>query len=272
MPMAWALEVLSFATLAFVTLSEKSDVLSLRFYSKSGDHWGFVDQAVPNRPIHATWPKRCWPHCRDENHPSFERSQRVWEQRMNRFTDVKSMNLQDRRFEFRDFHGSFALDFEIRKWQTLEQTSDGKQGNSFKGLAEAADLLEADDGTVRTVVDVGANLGFSSIMVAARLPHSRVIAIEANPVLFRVLQWNIRANNVTENVWPLNIAISREGNGQCNPADELFSDCVTMKVSKNHRAGWVIKSLAKDAFDLRSLYILIISHVPYRLCLVQVCE
>ena len=120
----------------------------------------FVDQAVPNRPIHATWPKRCWPHCRDENHPSFERSQRVWEQRMNRFTDVKSMNLQDRRFEFRDFHGSFALDFEIRKWQTLEQTSDGKQGNSFKGLAEAADLLEADDGTVRTVVDVGAKLGF----------------------------------------------------------------------------------------------------------------
>jgi hypothetical protein len=39
--MAWALEVLSFATLAFVTFSEKNDVLSLRFYSKSGDHWGF---------------------------------------------------------------------------------------------------------------------------------------------------------------------------------------------------------------------------------------
>ena len=153
---------------------------------------------------------------------------------MNRFTDVKSMNLRDRRFEFRDFHGSFALDFEIRKWQALEQNGKPME-DSFKGLAEAADLLA--DGTVRTVVDVGANLGFSSIMVAARLPRSRVIAIEANPVLFRVLQWNIRANNVTENVWPLNIAISREGNGQCNPADELFSDCVTMKVSKNHRAG-----------------------------------
>ena len=165
---------------------------------------------------------------------------------MRRFTDVKSVNFQGRHFEFRDFHGSFALDFEIRKWQTLEQTN-GKHGNSFTGLADATDLLENDV----TVIDVGANLGFSSIMVASRLPRSRVIAIEANPVLFRVLQWNIRVNNVTENVWPLNIAISREGHGQCHPAADVFSDCVTMRVGKNHRAGELQPPTATLSFKLR---------------------
>lgn len=149
---------------------------------------------------------------------------------MRGLTYVRSLTLGTDRLEFRDFHGSWAGDHEAHRWQ--------KQWQNLKSFHAAGNLTSGSDPQRLDMLDVGANLGFHSILLALNVPQSRVFAVEANPLLFRLLLWNIRLNNMTERVWPLNIALSREGRGQCNPADDVLGDCVTMNVGRNHRAGW----------------------------------
>ena len=217
-----SLALRSVVQVVFLFATSAKDV-PFRFFVRDPTGFGYVDRTLPNGAIPLTWPKVCWPHCEVKSHPSFHRSQRTWEQRMQRFVYMKYVDLKERSFELRDFHGSFALDFEVKKAAANEFEDVGAQ-------------LEGSDSSDIVFVDVGANLGMTSINIASRLRTSRVIALEPNPVLFRVLQWNIRVNNVT-NVWPLNIALSQEGSGQCRPADGLLADCTTIKVGKNHRAG-----------------------------------
>ncbi len=227
MPNGLSLALRNVVQVVFLFATSAKDV-PFRFFVRDATGFGYVDRTLPNRAIPLMWPKVCWPHCdvkSHPSHPSFQRSQRTWEQRMQRFVYVKTVDLKEQSFELRDFHGSFALDFEVKK----------AAANGFEDVG--AQLEHEGSGIV--FVDVGANLGMTSINIASRLRTSRVIAIEPNPVLFRVLQWNIRVNNVT-NVWPLNIALSQEGSGQCSPADALLADCTTIKVGKNHRAGLLI--------------------------------
>eukprot|EP00434_Breviolum_minutum_P026760 symbB.v1.2.023652.t1/scaffold2175.1/size86943/7 len=224
MPNGLSLALRNVVQVVFLFATSAKDV-PFRFFVRDATGFGFVDRTLPNRAIPLTWPKVCWPHCEVKSHPSFQRSQRTWEQRMQRFVYMKYVDLKERSFELRDFHGSFALDFEVKKAAANEFEDVGAQ-------------LEGSDSSDIVFVDVGANLGMTSINIASRLRSSRVIALEPNPVLFRVLQWNIRVNNVT-NVWPLNIALSQEGSGQCSPADGLLADCTTIKVGKNHRAGFI---------------------------------
>mmetsp|Transcript_55362 Transcript_55362/g.160433 ORF Transcript_55362/g.160433 Transcript_55362/m.160433 type:complete len:249 (+) Transcript_55362:280-1026(+) len=59
------------------------------------------------------------------------------------------------------------------------------------------------------VVDIGANLGYISILLAMLWgPEVRIIAIEPVPQNFRYLTWNIRVNGLASRIWPLNLAVS----------------------------------------------------------------
>lgn len=90
------------------------------------------------------------------------------------------------------------------------------------------------------VVDVGAKLGFRAISFVKRYPRAVVFALEPDPLLFRLMLWNLRANNVTGSVWPLNIAASdRQSVGWCSPYPRphitsrddwlgLAADCLSM--------------------------------------------
>lgn len=59
-------------------------------------------------------------------------------------------------------------------------------------------------------VDVGANLGLVSISLAKQWPFARILALEPAPATFRYLLWNLKENQVTSQVWPINLAISSD--------------------------------------------------------------
>lgn len=61
---------------------------------------------------------------------------------------------------------------------------------------------------VNTFVDVGAHIGFYSLLAGHWNPHLRVLAFEPVPQIFAQLQANIRANELSERVTPLQIALS----------------------------------------------------------------
>ncbi|OLP96325.1 hypothetical protein AK812_SmicGene21465 [Symbiodinium microadriaticum] len=142
--------------------------------------------------------------------------------------------------DFRDLRcsfGTYALDVEFA---SLEDR--GRQEEDMLGVEGA------------TTVDVGANLGFRSIYLAARMRRS-ALAIEANPLIYRLLLWNIRANNVTDRVWPINAALSGDGSGRCDPFSGLLADCVTLRVdvdiAKSHRSGFAGGSCGKGVACFR---------------------
>ncbi|CAE7305326.1 unnamed protein product [Symbiodinium sp. CCMP2456] len=184
-------------------------------------------------------PPSCWPNCWGSLlglHPSFDRQQRLWERGMMRFVGRR----QSSGLDFRDLRcpfGTYALDVEFA---SLEER--GRQEEDMLGIEGA------------TTVDVGANLGFRSIYLAARMQRS-VLAIEANPLIYRLLLWNIRANNVTDRVWPINAALSGDGSGRCDPSSGLLVDCVTLRVdvdiAKSHRSGFAGGSCGKGVACFR---------------------
>ena len=186
----------------FALLGLGHAVDSMRFFSRQGRAFAPVDLPIKRVLIG---------------------SQRSWEQRMGGFVDMEVIQIEglEKPLVIRDFYGSWALDFESASWLG------GAPLAAYEDFADEAGVF----------LDVGANLGLHSIYIASRFPKSLVIAIEANPVLFRLLQWNLRVNNVTETVWPLNIALSQGGSGDC--VDGQGVDCVTLKLQRNHRAAYI---------------------------------
>ena len=71
------------------------------------------------------------------------------------------------------------------------------------------DLLSAG---ARTVLDVGANIGWHTIRFARRLPSAKIFAFEPLPTSFAYLQRNIALNNAGAGVAALNYGLS-ETNG-----------------------------------------------------------
>ncbi|WP_210518688.1 FkbM family methyltransferase [Hymenobacter terricola] len=59
----------------------------------------------------------------------------------------------------------------------------------------AYDLPQLQNGTFRTVVDVGANVGLAALYFLERFPVSRLICVEPEPANFRLLQTNLRGTS-----------------------------------------------------------------------------
>ena len=76
-----------------------------------------------------------------------------------------------------------------------------------------ADLLEPGD----TFVDVGANIGYFTLLASRRVgPEGRVIAVEANPRTFTLLEANVRLNACT------NVALHHVAAGEAAGFATLF--------------------------------------------------
>jgi len=68
-------------------------------------------------------------------------------------------------------------------------------------------VREPPSGSLRTVVDIGASVGFLAVLLGKLWPDSRVVAVEPAPANFRYLLWNIRENGVAARIWPINVAV-----------------------------------------------------------------
>jgi FkbM family methyltransferase len=67
-----------------------------------------------------------------------------------------------------------------------------------------AGLLNADS----TVIDIGANIGFFSLLAAARCPHGRVVSFEPDPDNFRMLKASVALNRFESRISLHNVAVS----------------------------------------------------------------
>lgn len=56
-------------------------------------------------------------------------------------------------------------------------------------------------------IDVGANIGFWSLMFAEKFPQAKIYSIEANPSTFDLLRENIEINKFL-NIYSINIGVS----------------------------------------------------------------
>merc|ERR1719148_111124 len=71
------------------------------------------------------------------------------------------------------------------------------------------------------IVDVGASVGTFSIAMALQFLDVRIYAMEPAPQNYRYLVWNIRLNNLTSRVWPLNAAL--RGPTEANSLNLMYS-------------------------------------------------
>lgn len=88
-----------------------------------------------------------------------------------------------------------------------------------------------------TFVDVGANIGFWSLMFAKSFPRARICAIEANPDTYDVLRENI-AINYYMNIVPVNIGVSDKDDKlplYCNDTGNRGGDSFSERASGRAR-------------------------------------
>jgi len=80
--------------------------------------------------------------------------------------------------------------------------------NNNKNTYDNIDIANGNSGGKMVIIDVGAYVGFYTLMLAHFYPQAKVIAIEASPTTFATLQRNCTEINATHNVILINKAIS----------------------------------------------------------------
>mmetsp|Transcript_79084 Transcript_79084/g.229688 ORF Transcript_79084/g.229688 Transcript_79084/m.229688 type:complete len:369 (+) Transcript_79084:62-1168(+) len=125
-------------------------------------------------------------------HPAAKLTQRRWEASMANVSEETHLATMNRRLRFKSFVRSapyilHELEDDVYRFKQLRRPAPGQR---------------------EYVVDIGANLGYTAILLAAIWgPDVRIIAIEPVPANFRYLTWNIRLNGLASRIWPLNLAV-----------------------------------------------------------------
>jgi FkbM family methyltransferase len=108
----------------------------------------------------------------------------------------------------RDRHGNRFLVQPADPYIGRDLFVDG--GFDEHNIRSALNILEQRDQTPDFLVDVGANIGPTTITVLAMLPQARAIAIEPDPRNFWLLQQNIVGNDLASRVALRNAAAAAE--------------------------------------------------------------
>ena len=94
-------------------------------------------------------------------------------------------------------------------------------------------------------VDVGANLGYFSLIWASANPDNKVYSLEAAPKIFTLLNNNIKKNNLQDRVKTINKAASKE------------SGTVNFDLVSNEQTGWggISHNQTKDSVSIEAVRI-----------------
>lgn len=96
-------------------------------------------------------------------------------------------------------------------------------------------------------LDIGASVGVVSVLMCKLWANSRVVAVEPAPANFRYLLWNLRVNNATGCVWPINVAVGSSPSAAqsffYSPTYPTWSqactaDCPSSASEDTWRGGW----------------------------------
>eukprot|EP00931_Biecheleriopsis_adriatica_P111643 TRINITY_DN86057_c0_g1_i1.p1 TRINITY_DN86057_c0_g1~~TRINITY_DN86057_c0_g1_i1.p1 ORF type:complete len:377 (+),score=63.07 TRINITY_DN86057_c0_g1_i1:61-1131(+) len=102
----------------------------------------------------------------------------------------------------------------FKQWSSWEILS-GRHtlSNSRESIAKKltpGELQPFCDKGYRWAIDVGANLGLTSLTLLKLHPCLKVVAIEPSPYLYRYLLWNLRAHKLAHRCLAFNIGVSSE--------------------------------------------------------------
>eukprot|EP00929_Paragymnodinium_shiwhaense_P106987 TRINITY_DN72917_c0_g1_i1.p1 TRINITY_DN72917_c0_g1~~TRINITY_DN72917_c0_g1_i1.p1 ORF type:complete len:761 (+),score=88.62 TRINITY_DN72917_c0_g1_i1:88-2370(+) len=130
-------------------------------------------------------------------HPSYTEEQQQWEKKNLLSSTVRILRSETiggiGDVVLHDFKGGEQFATNYRDYAAKAGRHDPYGLQERRGLGEW-----------QVALDIGANLGLIAILLAKRAHRSaRVYAMEAHPVIYRYLLWNLRDNNVTSLVWPI---------------------------------------------------------------------
>ncbi|CAK9082463.1 unnamed protein product, partial [Durusdinium trenchii] len=129
------------------------------------------------------------------DHPALDERQLRWEKEMENVSNVIREKVQDR-------------DLTVHFFKSAMEVTSGEVKGYITGEDHyALDMLRSTS-PAPIFLDIGANMGMVSILLAKKWPNARILAVEPAPTTFRYLLWNLRANDVLAQVWPLNLAVS----------------------------------------------------------------
>mmetsp|Transcript_41553 Transcript_41553/g.129264 ORF Transcript_41553/g.129264 Transcript_41553/m.129264 type:complete len:396 (+) Transcript_41553:111-1298(+) len=112
-----------------------------------------------------------------------------------------------------------AVDFKTS--MKVEIISDELRSDPYR-LKALADHLEMFGTSNTTFLDIGANVGLVSMLLAKMNPASEVLALEPVPEFYRFLLWNLKLNGLVDRVWALNAGVGAEGCRSTYPTDAAF--------------------------------------------------
>ncbi|CAE8664435.1 unnamed protein product [Polarella glacialis] len=131
---------------------------------------------------------------------------------------------------FEKSHKRATRFYEVTLLGVSLRVADFKASHKIRIIAE--ELLEdpyrlralADLNVVNaTFIDIGANVGFVSMLLAKMNPAAQVLSLEPVPEIYRYLLWNLKLNGLTDRVWPLNAGAGAEGcERAAYPLDTMF--------------------------------------------------
>jgi len=125
---------------------------------------------------------------------AFLASRLLWKTRLCRIFTIRRES-----YRLRFFPTSYSANL----WAQPE--SEQFKNNFYKAYLRTSD----------TVVDVGANIGFTTLDAAVLVPDGMVLAFEPHPVIFQYLSANIRLNRVS------NVRLSNIGLGEKETIDRI---------------------------------------------------
>lgn len=112
-------------------------------------------------------------------------------------------------------------------FETREGWSDSGCLREMWGGHDSYEIAGLDD--VRTVVDIGANIGTFAILVAHLYPHAFVRAFEPEPENYALLVRNIEANGMGDRIETIAAAVSDHRNGiDLHPGHGLTHMCTAL--------------------------------------------
>ncbi|CAE8619702.1 unnamed protein product [Polarella glacialis] len=163
-----------------------------------------VGYPLPESRLPATWP---W---QEQHHPAFDSVQVAWE---------RMMTLGDRWVEYdttcqaSSTHSVLSAEITLADWRLAAGHSRNDlchPPNDNYGILRWDALRHSVEQT-GWIIDVGGHVGESAVVFAGAYPQAQILVLEPNPLNYRILLHNLRRNNLTDRIWPVQMALAEGG-------------------------------------------------------------
>lgn len=166
------------------------------------------------------------------------RFRKPWHPWPNRITEIK----KGRTMETRNFRG-YKAEYNIRGGCS-DSYFKALPDHDLGGLVNYLSRLTRHK-PIRTCLDIGANIGLASLVMAELIPSGTILSFEPNPATFDYLQTNIGSHNGWAQVSPQPFAVGSKSGTIMFSSDETMTHAAHISVDGT---GAEVEQVALDDF------------------------